>query len=54
MTHPLKNKLQAVVVYVVIGASEQTRGLHTVDPVAEFAVQVPSNPIIPVHPIAWV
>ena len=52
MTHPLKNRTQASVVVVVIGASEQTKGLHAVDPDAEFVVQGPSDPIIPVHPLA--
>ena len=32
----------------------QTSGLHTVEPAAVFAVQGPSEPIIPVHPFAWV
>ena len=50
--HPTKNTMQAAVVDVVIGASVQTNGLQTVDPAAVFAVQGPSEPIIPVHPLA--
>ena len=38
----------------VVAASVQTRGLHTVEPAAVFAVQGPSEPIIPVHPFACV
>ena len=52
MTHPPKNKMQAAVVDVATGASEQTRGLHTVEPAAVFAVHAPSDPIIPAHPLA--
>ena len=50
--HPVRNAAQAVFVANVVAASVQTRGLHTVEPAAVFAVQGPSEPIIPVHPFA--
>ena len=52
VTHPVKNTMHAAVVDVATGASAQTSGLHTVDPAAVFAVHGPSDPIIPVHPLA--
>ena len=54
VTHPVRNAEHAVFVAKVVAASEHTRGLHTVDPAAVFAVHGPSEPIIPEHPFAWV
>ena len=52
MTHPARYAEQAVFVANVVAASEHTKGLHTVDPAAVFAVHGPSEPIIPEHPLA--
>ena len=52
VTHPVRNAAQAVFVANVVAASVQARGLHTVEPAAVFAVQGPSEPIIPAHPFA--
>ena len=52
MTQPVRNAEQTVFVVNVVAASEQTKGLHTVDPTAVFEVHGPSEPIIPVHPFA--
>ena len=52
-TQPNKNAEQAIFVANVFAASVQTRGLHTVELAVVFAVQGPSEPIIPMHPFAW-
>lgn len=54
VTHPVKNVMHAAVVAVVVGASVHTKGLHTVDPAAVFAVHGPSDPIIPEQPAVYV
>ena len=48
----MRNCEHAVLVANVFAASEQTKGLHTVDPAAVFVVHGPSEPIIPEHPFA--
>ena len=54
VTHPERKVEQARFVVIVVAASVQTRGLHTVDPAAVLVVQGPSEPIIPEHPLAIV
>ena len=52
--HPLRKLPQAAFVDNVRAASVQTRSRHAVDPAAVFVVHGPSEPIIPVHPLAYV
>ena len=52
MTQPAKKPEQAAVVAIVVAASVQIKGLHTVDPDEVFEVHGPSEPIIPLHPAA--
>ena len=50
--HPETNVEHAAFVDKVMGASEQTSGLQTVEPVDVSVPHGPSEPIIPVHPLA--
>ena len=50
--HPETNPEQAAFVVNDNGASEQTSGLQTVEPADVSVPHGPSEPIIPVHPLA--
>ena len=54
VTQPARKVEHARFVESVVAASVQTKGLHTVDPDVVLLVHGPSEPIIPVHPAAWV
>ena len=49
--HPETNDEHSLLVYNVNGASEQTRGLHNVEPTDVSVVHGPSEPILPEHPL---
>ena len=51
---PARKIEHAELVDIVVGASVQTKGLHTDDPPVVLFVHGPSEPIIPVHPAACV
>ena len=54
VTQPDKKPEHPTLVFVLVGASEQAKVLHTVEPAAVLAVHGPSDPMRPVHPCVYV